>query len=1033
MDEPLVIPVPPRMPERDSRMPAASGLLPMVGSVASIGVVAGMGGAGSRAMIGAGAFLACSLVMVLLQADRSHRRHREQVAEARADYVEQLGTVRATARAAASRQRSELLARHPATPAWLGRLAAGQATRGRDDPAYLCVRVGTGSMALSPSLVPPDEPALRKADPVLVDAVRRFAATHSMTSDLPRAVDLRATPRLRLGGDADQARALVCELIAAHTDVAVRVASDAAREWQWLRWVPQPARPRHTVVVAAGGELPEVAGPTSVLDLAAAADPGVGGDRCGVATAEAVARLVARRPPEEAPVRRRLEVEIGHDEHGDAVLLPLDEPARGGAGPHGFVVGATGSGKSELLRTIVLGLVHRHPPDDVNLLLVDFKGGATFFGLAELPHVAGLITNLADDLAHVDRMADALSGELARRQEVLSAAGGCTDREAYAAARATRADLEPLPSLVIVVDEFSELLSARPDFVDTFVAIGRLGRSLGLHLLLATQRLEEGRLRGLESHLGWRIALRTFSASESRAVIGVPDAHLLPSQPGLGLLRTGPDDLQRFQASLSPDLVGAGLDGPPARPIWLPPLGSTPPLDLDAQGRHALDVGTVDLPLEQRHAPLHIDLGGPGGHVAIVGGPRSGKSSLLATTLVALAAGASPTQRQLHVLDLGGCLDGIDSLPHLASRAGSHEPDLVRRIVRHLHSTLAEREAGATGPELVLAVDGWSALPNDHADLAASLQAVAARGLAHGVHLIVTAHRWSDVRLRDFFGSRLELRLGDPYESLVGRRAAGLVPRDRPGRGVTVDGHQFLAARVDDQAVDRVAARWPALPRLRSLPAQVGVETLPPCDRVRLGLAETGPVTLEAQHLVLAGPPGSGRTSSIRTVLAELVRTSSPARVQVVTVDARHSLFGEVPASHRLQQLTGGAAHEAIRELTAYLQGRLPGPDVSAAQLRDRSWWTGAELWLVVDDLDLLPAPNPLAPLGSLLPHAAEIGLHVVVAQRSGTRLPDPFASALLDLGATRIELRGAPPGRGELTGRASTGPVQVGWIPPAG
>src|ERR1700716_2666924 len=106
-----------------------------------------------------------------------------------------------------------------------------------------------------------------------------------------------------------------------------------------------------------------------------------------------------------------------------------------------------------------------------------------------------------------------------------------------------------MPFLLVIVDEFGELLASRPDFVDLFVAIGRVGRSLGMHLLLASQRLEEGRLRGLESHLSYRIALRTFSASESRAVLGVPDAHQLPPAPGAAFLATGTDELVRFRAA----------------------------------------------------------------------------------------------------------------------------------------------------------------------------------------------------------------------------------------------------------------------------------------------------------------------------------------------------------------------------------------------------------------------------------------------------------------------------------------------------
>ena len=165
-------------------------------------------------------------------------------------------------------------------------------------------------------------------------------------------------------------------------------------------------------------------------------------------------------------------------------------------------------------------------------MLVDFKGGATFAGMADMPHVSAVITNLADELTLVDRMQDALSGEMVRRQELLREAGNYASIRDYEKARAAGEDLAPLPSLFIVVDEFSEMLSAKPEFIDLFVAIGRLGRSLGVHLLLASQRLEEGRLRGLESHLSYRIGLRTFCAGESRAVLGVPDAYELPPVPG---------------------------------------------------------------------------------------------------------------------------------------------------------------------------------------------------------------------------------------------------------------------------------------------------------------------------------------------------------------------------------------------------------------------------------------------------------------------------------------------------------------------
>ncbi len=285
----------------------------------------------------------------------------------------------------------------------------------------------------------------------------------------------------------------------------------------------------------------EITGPSDFMDLLGLGD---------VHTFDTTAAWRSR------PARDRLRVPIGLGEGGSMIHLDIKESAQQGMGPHGLVIGATGSGKSEFLRTLVLGLAMTHSPEQLNMVLVDFKGGATFAGMAQMPHVSAVITNLAQELTLVDRMQDALSGEMVRRQELLREAGNFASIRDYEKARAAGEDLEPMPSLFIVVDEFSEMLSAKPEFIDLFVAIGRLGRSLGLHLLLASQRLEEGRLRGLESHLSYRVGLRTFSAGESRSVLGVPDAYELPPVPGIAYLKPDQSTLLRFKA--------AYVSGPPS-------------------------------------------------------------------------------------------------------------------------------------------------------------------------------------------------------------------------------------------------------------------------------------------------------------------------------------------------------------------------------------------------------------------------------------------------------------------------------------
>jgi S-DNA-T family DNA segregation ATPase FtsK/SpoIIIE len=329
----------------------------------------------------------------------------------------------------------------------------------------------------------------------------------------------------------------------------------------------------------------------------------------------------------------RLRVPIGIGEDGSRVELDIKESAQGGMGPHGLLIGATGSGKSELLRTLVLALAITHSSEVLNFVLVDFKGGATFLGLDGLPHTSAVITNLADEAPLVQRMQDALQGEMVRRQEVLRRAGNYSSLREYEAARTGGALLDPLPTLFVVVDEFSELLASHPDFAELFVMIGRLGRSLGVHLLLASQRIDDGRMHKLESHLSYRIGLRTFSAMESRSVIGVPDAYQLPNAPGNGYLRSDVATLVRFKAAYvsgryrrrtaeqrqeevrrqvvpfsasrvaapalvtapSPEPVPAADEpvdtllqvavgrlrdaGPPAHQVWLPPLADPPTLD----------------------------------------------------------------------------------------------------------------------------------------------------------------------------------------------------------------------------------------------------------------------------------------------------------------------------------------------------------------------------------------------------------------------------------------------------------------------
>ena len=262
------------------------------------------------------------------------------------------------------------------------------------------------------------------------------------------------------------------------------------------------------------------------------------------------------------PAERLLRVPFAITADGAPLELDLKESAEGGHGPHGLVVGAVGSGKSELLRTLVSGLIATHGPDDVELAFADFKGGLTFSLLQEVPHCSGMITNLAEDLTLVDRMKAALMGELERRQQLLRAAGSDVQKiRQYRALREAHPDLPPMPYLVVVVDEFGELLEARPDVLDVL-------------LLHRPHRSQPRRAPGAREP-----APRERSHPRPRQLSRVPDlpAHIHPGGQRLGarVARRGrPASPSRGTATCGPGRGSSGSSRRPCRgrlPVRRPP------------------------------------------------------------------------------------------------------------------------------------------------------------------------------------------------------------------------------------------------------------------------------------------------------------------------------------------------------------------------------------------------------------------------------------------------------------------------------
>ena len=876
------------------------------------------------------------------------------------------------------------------------------------------------------------------------------------------------------------------------------------------------------------------------------------------------------------PNRDRLRVPIGVGADGSAIELDLKESAQDGMGPHGLLIGATGSGKSELLRTLVLALAATHSSETLNFVLIDFKGGATFSSLDRLPHTAAVITNLADELPLVDRMVDAIDGELLRRQELLRRSGNFASLRDYEKARVGGSALPVLPSLLVICDEFSELLSAKPDFIDLFVQIGRLGRSLGVHLLLASQRLEEGRLRGLDTHLSYRVGLRTFSALESRAVLGVPDAYELPRSPGHGYLKFGTEPLIRFKAAYvsgpyrrpghrrpgvrgddaepqvlsysthyvpapkpvrpaqaPPDETPAGQSmmdvlvarlagqGPPAHQVWLPPLTRSAALDEllgpvavdparglafanpELHGALQVPIALIDKPREQLRDVMWLHLGGSAGHVAVVGGTLSGKSTALRTLVCGLALTHTPAEVQAYILDFGGgSLATLKDLPHVGGVASRLDTIAVRRTIGEVLTLLDRREqrfaelgidsmasyrrrranpaAVADDPfgDVFLVVDGWATLRKDFEDFEPVITDIATRGLSYGIHVVAASTRWLDFRpaIRDLFGSRVELRLGDPSDSMINRRAAMNVP-EQAGRGLVEHptdknkSHHLLTVRPElttlgdtSDLVKAIATNWtgPVAPRVRLLPQSFPYAELDLSRshglRLPIGIAEQDLSVVEIDfatdpHFVLFGDAECGKSSFLRALASTVMHRFTPEQARIILVDYRRSLMDLPESDHRIGYgIQAQKTLDLMESVAGYMERRLPGPDVTAQQLRERSWWTGPELFVLVDDYDLVVSgpTNPLNPLLDYLSQARDVGLHLIITRRAGganRQLYEPVLQRLRELSSPGLVMSGPsdegaligpvkpsplPPGRGRLiTRREGVRLIQLAHQPP--
>jgi S-DNA-T family DNA segregation ATPase FtsK/SpoIIIE len=447
-------------------------------------------------------------------------------------------------------------------------------------------------------------------------------------------------------------------------------------------------------------------------------------------------------------------------------------------GPHGLIAGTTGSGKSEMLRSLVASLAAGYSPERLNFVLIDYKGGSAFARCAELPHTVGMVTDLDEQLG--SRALTSMEAELRYRERFLR---DCGADDLIALDRLVAAgSAQPLPRLVVIIDEFATLAAELPDFMTSLVGIAQRGRSLGVHLLLATQRPAGAVNDNIRANTNIRICLRVQTAQDSTDVLDDRVAATISRiQPGRAYVRLGPSELDPIQtalvtgpalaAELAPVRVrpftpltdveperGVGEDGkaapnessldllvaaaaeahadvaPPRRP-WLEPLA--PVVELEAMLREirdaeqarvmpfAGDSGNVvplalaDDPAAQAQYPAGWNL--DAGNLLVTGIGGSGTTTALRSLAMSLAMTSDPNRLHMYIMDFGaGELAGLAELPHVGAVIAASARERQVRLIRMLRRELvARREHGLEGrARIVLMLDGYAGFVSEHSDLA---------------------------------------------------------------------------------------------------------------------------------------------------------------------------------------------------------------------------------------------------------------------------------------------------------------------------
>jgi S-DNA-T family DNA segregation ATPase FtsK/SpoIIIE len=623
-------------------------------------------------------------------------------------------------------------------------------------------------------------------------------------------------------------------------------------------------------------------------------------------------------------------------------------------GPHGLIAGTTGAGKSELLQTIVASLAVANKPTAMTFVLVDYKGGSAFKDCVQLPHTVGMVTDLDNHL--VERALESLGAELKRREHILAQAGA-KDIEDYGDIRKKNTQLQPMPRLLIVIDEFASMVRELPDFVTGLVNIAQRGRSLGIHLLLATQRPSGVVSPEIRANTNLRIALRVTDGNESTDVIDDPSAGFISkSTPGRAYVRLGANSLVPFQAgrvggrrpganvvqqsaiwstrldwpalAAAPpkkpegpkveddaeitDLkvlvdaireANAAMQIPPQHSPWLPALQDTVLLsDVPPVRRHGghdlapIPWGIDDLPALQARRAAALDFATLG-HMLIAGAPRSGRSQVLRTMAGAIALTQSTADVHIYGIDCGsGALLPLTALPHCGAVVQRQQSERAIRLIDRLNREIAERQEK-------LAAQGYASIVEQRLSVPPDQKLP---------HIVVFLDRWDG-----FLGSLGEIDGGVLTDQIM------KIMREGQGAGVHVimtGDRLVLSGRISSLTEDKMSFRLPDK-------ADFGLIGLHPRkipDEIVAGRAFRSESGLETQVALLT-PDVSGQAQAAALAAiaeqakardAQIPRARRPFRVDVlptrITLAEAWELRDEASQGRPLWALAGVGGDELI-------------------------------------------------------------------------------------------------------------------------